>query len=93
MSAVSASAIGRAWSIVAKLEAHLMLSRIRRQVAALRSGIKGVRFTCAGQKAMSHFRALLLPRSQNSERSACSTVAELPSATTAPDDTLDVLTR
>ena len=27
-------------------------------------GIKGVRFTCAGQNAMSPFRALLLPCSQ-----------------------------
>ena len=49
---------------VRKLGSHLLLSRNRRQVAAWRNGIKGVRFTCAGQKALSHFRALLLPRSQ-----------------------------
>ena len=40
-----------------------MLARNRCQVAALRNGMQGVRFTCAGQKAMSHFRAPLLPRS------------------------------
>ena len=49
---------------VRKLGSHLLLSRNRRQVAALRNGITGVRFTCAGQKAMSPFRALLLPCSQ-----------------------------